>query len=301
MIVTAKHNLSKFTMEVLEHTAALFFLLEGSERLQVQTASSEGKPPVERGFGPSSLSVGLLSMDYTKGSMSVLNEDAARMEQLAYLGWVVGIAAAWEKCRRKSPYSKNSDLPFGSEAELFGDFQKIRNDLLKNRGVAQARNCGKCTVLKWFDAGDEMWVNHYHVLDFLHQLGGYLAGWSSEDRKRMVLWTVENKKLPPDASYAVVLQRAFIEAKRGGDTYELLLSIVFADGVSWTFVAKEADHHADLIDDLAALRAAPLDACGSPIVPGLGTMDVRVAYDMALERLGKGESPMNPGVPIRVR
>ena len=71
MIVRANHNLTEFMLEVVEHAAALFFLLDGSERLQPQTASGDRKPPPEREFGPSSLSVSLVSMAYAKGSLPI--------------------------------------------------------------------------------------------------------------------------------------------------------------------------------------------------------------------------------------
>ena len=95
------------------------------------------------------------------------------MVQLAYLGWIAAVDGTWEKYRSNPPH--DGSLPYGQEATLFGGLHKVRNDFLKNRGVAQVRNCGRCTVLEWFSDGDEIRFTLNHVFEFLHLLGGIPA------------------------------------------------------------------------------------------------------------------------------
>lgn len=68
------------------------------------------------------------------------------------------VAGTWERFRKLPPLRGTaSDLPMGMQpAGVFGDLQKIRDDVLKNGAVAANGAEGKCETLKWFPAGEPM-------------------------------------------------------------------------------------------------------------------------------------------------
>ena len=75
--------------------------------------------------------------------MTTLSEfgNTGRLTQLAYVGWVASVAAEWDRYRMNNPYwEKSANLPRGLEATVFGDFQKIRHDLLKDGEIADKRS-----------------------------------------------------------------------------------------------------------------------------------------------------------------
>ncbi|MDE0175522.1 MAG: hypothetical protein OYH76_18245 [Defluviicoccus sp.] len=288
-------DLNDFMRQVAEATAALFLMLEGVELIASRIVDGTRKPPTERGFGPSSMSIGFMSAHFGQGGFAPLDKDTDRMAQLAYLGWVSAVDGAWEKYRTNPPYDKQDEgLRRGQEADLLGDFHKIRNDLLKNRGVAQEKNSGKCTILKWFEDGEPMRLTTDHVLDFLHKLGGFPRARVSPDGRRMVSWIVDKEgQFPPDAA-RIVSFKSGIEAipEDEGGGFALFLWIVFADGIAWTVLVDQADSPDELKKGLQALREPPvLDGFGAPISPSGEFMDVRATYMHAREALLRGNPP----------
>ncbi len=74
-----------------------------------------------------------------------------------------------ERFRRLPPLGGTTPhLPKGIQAGVFGDLQKIRNDVLKNGAVAANGAEGKCEVLKWFRAGKPIVFKLDHVIEFLN-------------------------------------------------------------------------------------------------------------------------------------
>lgn len=298
-------DLNDFMRQVAEATSALFLLLEGVELVASRIVDGTRKPPTERGFGPSSMSIGFMSAHVEQGGVTPLDKYIDRMAQLAYLGWVSAVDGAWEKVRTNPPYDKKDEgLRHGQEATLLGDFHKMRNDLLKNRGVAQEENSGKCTILKWFEGGEPMRLTTGHVLDFLHKLGGYPLASVSPDGRRMVSWVVDKEgQIPPDALRIVSFECGIesVPDNKGGG-FGLFLWIVFADGIAWTVLVDQADSPDELKKGLQALREPPrLDGFGAPILPSGEFMDIPATYMQARESLLRGNSPFSPGVPVRFR
>jgi len=54
---------------------------------------------------------------------------------------------------------------------LFGDLNKMRNDVIHHRGIAQARNTGKCEHLHWFAVGDNMFIERRMVWEVMDAFG----------------------------------------------------------------------------------------------------------------------------------
>ncbi|MHA6796674.1 hypothetical protein ACVGVM_24645 [Pseudonocardia bannensis] len=51
------------------------------------------------------------------------------------------------------------------------DLAKIRHDILKCRGVATSKNSGKCVDLRWFNVGDEIFIQDWMVYEFMEAFG----------------------------------------------------------------------------------------------------------------------------------
>ena len=156
-----------FAQPVLMHTEQLFFLLEAVERMAEQAAGTQDwRIP----HAPPGLSLALMTTEIGE-EYNLRSEfgSEGRLAQLAYRGWVAMVAGTWERFRRLPPLGGTApDLPKGMQAGVFGDLQKIRNDVLKNGAVAANGAEGKCEVLKWFRAGEPIVFKLDHVIEFLN-------------------------------------------------------------------------------------------------------------------------------------
>lgn len=284
-------------------TAELFFLLEAAESNERLVASGARR---DMAFAPSRLSVRLSGREGNKPFTTPEMFGAeGRMVQLAYVGWIAAVDGLWEKHRRDPPWEKSQRLRLGQEADLFGDLHKIRNDLLKNRGIAQKKNTGKCIVLHWFEPGARIQLTLDHVLDFLHQLGCYLRSTISWDEKRAIRWYLKHEAPDCEEPERVVSYRVLIEQldqDAAESKFGLIVSLVFADGTVSAVPVAHADSRIDLSDHCNALASAPRDARGAPISPYLGELDVPKAYKEARRALRDGRTAFDPGSPwIRFR
>jgi len=48
-----------------------------------------------------------------------------------------------------------------------GDMRRMRNDVVRHRGIATAANTGKCEELRWFQPGDTIYVSDGLLADFM--------------------------------------------------------------------------------------------------------------------------------------
>ena len=293
-------SIPEYIMRVHHHTSELLFLLEAAEC--IKTHVERGKRDTTNGFAPSTLSITLKSTVLnTRTTTETEFGHSGRLAQLAYIGWVAAIDGVWEQYRTNPPFDKKeSDLRYGQQADLFGDLHKIRNDLLKHRGIAQARNTGRCTVLKWFRTGQHMVMSLEHVLTFLHQLGSYLGSFLSKDGRLIIEWHVRNDPLQNNAvPYRVISNRVSIWdiPPEKGSGFGLFYSMMFADGIAWTVLVRQASVADRLADEMKALRCSPLDEHGAIIHPDIGPLDVPATYRIAKQMLLSGEFPADPGTP----
>jgi hypothetical protein len=141
-----------------------------------------------------------------------------------------------------------------------------------------------------------------HVLDFLHQLGGYMRSYVSQDGSLVIDWFLRNHSslvvaIPPQ----VISNRVSIweiPSEKGGG-FGLFYSMMFADGIAWTVLMRQAPKADDLGDELKALRSAPLDEYGAIVVPpDIGPLDVQRTYQTARQAISSGEVPADPGTPF---
>ena len=285
-------------MRVLTATSELLYLLEAVEGIAAQFRTGVRKVSLHQGFAPAMLSVELrTSIDNTPLTTDEWLGPNGRMVQLAYLGWIAAVDGAWEKYRTNPPYEKSStELRRGQQADRFGDLHKIRNDLLKNAGIAQDKNCGKCAFLKWFEPGERIHLSVDHVLEFLFHLGGCLRNHTSADGTRSVDWCLRKK---PETVPRIIANRVSIEPlpEDRGTGFALLISILFADGIVWAVEVRRAHRREELAAEAEALRAAPVDRFGAVIHPRIGRMNVPETYSGAWEALQRGEVPFDPGSP----
>ena len=300
LTLTKPGGLSEYMLQVLESTSELFYLLEGAEIIQRQFESGARQPTVHDGFGPSIASVQLSStIAYVPHTYAEEYGPEGRMAQLAYVGWIAAVDGAWEKHRTKPPFERSRNLPLGQEADLFGDLHKIRNDIIKNRAVAQARNAGRCTCLKWFEPGDEMRLSLHHVFDFLHRLGAYMRSMTDGD-SRTAAWHLRKEMPTCPQPQRVISYRVFVErfpedSKVPG--FGLFVGLLFADGLAWTCEAARADSREALADRFKALREAPQDQYGGPIDPEVGPLNWWATFLSARNVAAQGGVPIDPGSP----
>ena len=290
------YHFQVFMVEVLHFTSELFYVLDAAETLQRSLDSGLREyDPLNRGFGPSSLRVKLTDNSPGQYTLASRYGPNGSMVQIAYVGWVAAVAGAWEKCRQKPPFDKNlSNLPRGIQASLFGDLQRIRNDLLKNGGVC--KNAGNCTELRWFQAGERMHMRVEHVLDYLHRMGSYLRSQMSWKDQRSITWCYDEAK-GSVGQRGIISNRVGIEEIPGSDEKEfgLFISMVFDDGVAVAALLRKAPTREALQDEYQAALEAPTDGRGALVPSG---PDVSRTYEEACKILARGEAPFDAGSPI---
>lgn len=82
--------------------------------------------------------------------------------------WLVSVDAGWEdNYRGKIAQSLNAtknDL----QSDYFSDLRKMRNDILKHKGIATKNNTGKCKSLKWAEIDAPIIIRMSHIEEFMH-------------------------------------------------------------------------------------------------------------------------------------
>jgi hypothetical protein len=79
--------------------------------------------------------------------------------------------AAWEDNIRKRLADARGVRHKDVLDPMMGDLRRIRNDAVHLNGRATAENTGKCTVLRWFAVGDEIFIERWMVVDLLERYG----------------------------------------------------------------------------------------------------------------------------------
>ena len=180
-------ELKEFQFNATKLTYSLFTLLQGMELVRSKygwkyeaqrTWSAEKKRQNSWSTG---LSVAPSYLDLNPQLMGVDDLDLIRqggeVEQLAYRGWITDMFALWEKPSRPNMRkahkvglldASNLILP---QVDAMGDLRLIRNDIAHNDAVVSKGAHNKCSVLKWFAAGEQIILNTDNVLDFLNHMG----------------------------------------------------------------------------------------------------------------------------------
>ncbi len=257
-VVNERRSIHEFLFLVMRATCKLFHLLESTERLAATHPDLWATRPSTPTFGAASWMPVRLSYECKDEDQSaVMYGPDGLLAQLAYVGWVAEVDGVWERYRTSKQFGDMGNLSHGIEMTLMGEFRAIRNDLLKNGAVAQARTA-HCKELRWFPTkGQKMHVRPHHVIDFLHRLGV----WYGEDLFRLegeelVRWSYQERR--GGCSTDVISHRA--EVKQQDGQWLLVLSVAFADGVCGCYAIETAATREELLercDDLSAARPDP--------------------------------------------
>ncbi len=304
-----------FVRPILLHTEQLFFLLEAVERVAEQASRTEDWHVPH---APPGLSLALMSKEM--GEIHNLRSELGsegRLAQLAYRGWVAMVAGTWERYRKLPPYEgKASGLPMGMQAGVFGDLQKIRNDVLKNGAVAANGAEGKCEILKWFPVGEPIVFKLDHVIEFLNLTGllptKNLVFIDNDGKARMTLaWHPKENQAPPpwrNPPYRVVSASPFINRVDSADPesdHGLFVRLAFSDGLTYTVLVARREDSKHLVEKKRAIEEAPAGGpFGLPQHPEFLRWDVPATHAHAKASLSEGidyRLPYGGGPVIRVR
>ena len=85
--------------------------------------------------------------------------------------WVVSVATQWNDHFRQR-FADAEGVEAGEIKDpLMADMNRMRNDVIHHRGIATAKNTGRCEALRWFSAGAEIHVMPVHVVELMDRLG----------------------------------------------------------------------------------------------------------------------------------
>jgi hypothetical protein len=85
--------------------------------------------------------------------------------------WVSHVYATWEHGFRPRLAKAQGLQTDELQERVMGDLRRIRHDVLHHQGVATAQWSGRCQRLRWFGAGDEIFVSERMVYEFMDQFG----------------------------------------------------------------------------------------------------------------------------------
>jgi hypothetical protein len=85
--------------------------------------------------------------------------------------WVVMVASQWNDHYRKRIADALGVKTNEVADPILADINRMRNDILHHRGIATARNTGRCEVLQWFREGEPIHVMMVHVAEFMREFG----------------------------------------------------------------------------------------------------------------------------------
>jgi hypothetical protein len=83
--------------------------------------------------------------------------------------WVVFVYSLWEHEYRLRLAAARGRAASEERYPLLGDIRRLRNDIVHHHGVATLANTGKCEVLHWFQPGETIRLDIFHLDEFLRE------------------------------------------------------------------------------------------------------------------------------------
>lgn len=172
-------RLTREFLEVLNdlagtHAAALFGIMNLAE-FGEELAREKPDGALHWGQGDPNTNAGFA---YQRWDHSTLPERfAPEGEVVRTLGqqWIVMVAAQWnDHYRGRIAKALGIDRNDVGDA-VMGDLTKMRNDVVHHRGIASARNTGRCEALTWFREGEPIHVMPAHITVVMEYVGNVQA------------------------------------------------------------------------------------------------------------------------------
>ena len=220
--------LASLLYEVLQASSMLLFLLSS-------IATSRRRQYVQPGVAHPIDLPGLPDLCISPSIINVPDDDlygpCGAAAQMAYKGWIAETYGLWENRWRNELKDALNRAEVRPEMEAFGDLRRIRNDLLHN-GTASVKECGKCSILKWFEPGERIVFDTRHVLDFLNQIGVLSLRFAHGDSGSCSLKTYRdrNELLSWSPTPRLVSVRTHNDGKEADPPYKPV-TVVFDNGV----------------------------------------------------------------------
>jgi hypothetical protein len=86
--------------------------------------------------------------------------------------WIVMVASKWNDHYRALIADALGIETNELKDAAMADINRMRNDIVHHRGIATARNTGRCEVLRWFAEGEPIHVLPVHVSELVAYFGG---------------------------------------------------------------------------------------------------------------------------------
>jgi hypothetical protein len=85
--------------------------------------------------------------------------------------WLVHVASHWNDHYRQRIAGALAVAMNDVAEPVMADINRMRNDIVHHRGIATARNTGRCEVLRWFAPDETIHVMMAHIAEFMHCIG----------------------------------------------------------------------------------------------------------------------------------
>ncbi|MDD9998164.1 MAG: hypothetical protein OXQ89_10510 [Rhodospirillaceae bacterium] len=220
------------------------------------------------------------------------------IEQLAFKAWVTEVYdCLWEATYRNNLRDVHRSSKSGKvlmEVDPIGDLRLIRHDLIHNKSVA--KECVKCSVLKWFNGDERMQLRVGHVLDFLNQMG-----WVGGDApvligERCILWLPFREEMSPSEQAPPLVSVRPLIYEADEFQYRYCASIVFDDGC-FANVFFSVDDSMVVNDRL--WREIRIDNDGNLFVPPCTRIEAQELYELYFGPRSSGPGTYSPAFRIR--
>lgn len=120
---------------------------------------------------PEGLRPGWTASSTTADADLILDALAYGSEHHAWGGrmWLPTFFSLWEEDYRHRLAAAHGCKARDFQIPFFGDLRKLRNDVAHRGGIARVDGAGTCEILRWFEAGEPIVLDHTHFREVIEK------------------------------------------------------------------------------------------------------------------------------------
>ncbi len=99
-----------------------------------------------------------------------LSDRGVAFRQLGHQ-WVVFVYAMWEDEMRGRLATAQGIAHDDVKHPILGDLRLIRNDVVHKRGIATSEWTERCSTVRWFSVGDDVFIDNWMVTEVMDAFG----------------------------------------------------------------------------------------------------------------------------------
>lgn len=127
------------------------------------------------GKGDPNTTDAVLLHERTQGQVKAQNKEGAQNYRFMGNMFVITVYQYWEDHYRARLAEALGMKKNALKAPIMGDLRLLRQAIIHHHGVA-TKDVKKCQLLKWYEAGDEVFINQPKLEEIIKQIHDFLNG-----------------------------------------------------------------------------------------------------------------------------